>query len=111
MFRFFVSLKRKYKMRSFWYLAMATVEDEAAQTKGISCVLYCPGGEFLSNLPSISQVTSLLLQVGSAHASLPCRLTSFHFGTDEPRMKFFLDTLGKAFGKQVRLRLRSHFGE
>eukprot|EP00339_Tiarina_fusa_P009404 CAMPEP_0117018054 /NCGR_PEP_ID=MMETSP0472-20121206/13999_1 /TAXON_ID=693140 ORGANISM="Tiarina fusus, Strain LIS" /NCGR_SAMPLE_ID=MMETSP0472 /ASSEMBLY_ACC=CAM_ASM_000603 /LENGTH=470 /DNA_ID=CAMNT_0004722569 /DNA_START=147 /DNA_END=1559 /DNA_ORIENTATION=+ len=97
-------------MRAFWYLAMATVEDQAAQALGISCVLYCPGGEFFSNLPSMSQVTALLLQVGSVHASLPCRISSFHFGTDEPRMRFFLSTLQQAFGKQVRLRLRSHFG-
>ena len=89
---------------------MATLEEEEAQTKGISCVLYCPG-VMLSNLPSISQVTSMLLQVGSVHSSLPCRITSFHFGTDEPKMQFFLQTLQKAFGKQVRLRLRSHFGK
>jgi hypothetical protein len=99
-----------YQIRAFWYDTMVTVSDEAAQTKGVSCVMFCPSHGLRDNLPSISQVTALLLRIGSVNSSLPYRITSFHFGTDEPKMEFFVKAIQTTFGKQVRLRLRSHFG-
>mmetsp|Transcript_23993 Transcript_23993/g.36455 ORF Transcript_23993/g.36455 Transcript_23993/m.36455 type:complete len:483 (-) Transcript_23993:124-1572(-) len=95
--------------RCFWYQVMATVEDETAQIKGVCDVAYCPG-DLLAIPSSMMETSQLFSRTGRMMEGLPCRVTTFQFCYNDKRVKYLLSVMAKAFGKHVRLRLRSHFG-
>jgi hypothetical protein len=61
--------------------------------------------------PSPSQISDFFLKAGSIHLSLPSRITSFPFCGQDPQMQFLLSMIRMAFGKQLRLHVRAHFGK
>eukprot|EP00339_Tiarina_fusa_P005404 CAMPEP_0117052190 /NCGR_PEP_ID=MMETSP0472-20121206/36081_1 /TAXON_ID=693140 ORGANISM="Tiarina fusus, Strain LIS" /NCGR_SAMPLE_ID=MMETSP0472 /ASSEMBLY_ACC=CAM_ASM_000603 /LENGTH=513 /DNA_ID=CAMNT_0004766733 /DNA_START=115 /DNA_END=1653 /DNA_ORIENTATION=+ len=95
-----------------WYLFMAIVQDdEAAQIKGITNVTYAPQARMKAlQLPKMSAASEHLRTAGDMMASLPVRITSYHFCTDDPGMKFLLGIIRMGIGKEMSLRLRTHFG-
>jgi hypothetical protein len=97
------------QIRCTWYQVMATLEDETAQMKGVCDVAYCPG-EWFASQAALSGVLELGRQAGDILTNLPARITSYHFCYNDPRMRVILSTIRMAFGKQVRLRNRTHYG-
>jgi len=98
-------------MRAFWYVTMATLESDTAQSAGIISVMYIPSNKSSSpSWPSAAQISEFFLKAGSIHLSLPSRITSFHFCAEDSGTQLMLSTIRMAFGKQLRLRVRAHFG-
>ena len=101
-------------MRVFWYVTMSILEDEKAQTVGIASVMYIPptmdNNTDGRNFPSPKQISNFFQTTGSIHLALPSRVTSFHFCSEDPRAQLMLSTIRLAFGKYMRLRVRSHCG-
>ena len=85
-------------------------EDESAQLKGICDVVYCPGDLLLAIPSSFSKISKVARRNGKLIEGLPCRISTFHFCYDDPRVKFVITALGSHFGKNVRLRIRTHYG-
>jgi hypothetical protein len=95
--------------RCFWYQVMTSMEDETAQLKGACDVAYCPG-DLLTMPSSIKKISQLMIKSGEMLEGLPCRITTFQFCYNDNRVRYILSKMGVAFGKSVRLRIRTHFG-
>jgi hypothetical protein len=90
-------------------MMMFCLRDETAQRKGVCNVAYAPGN-LIAIASSFAQVNHLLSKVGDVLVNLPVRITSYHFCYTDPRMQVVLSTIRTVFGKQIRLRTRTHFG-
>jgi hypothetical protein len=98
-------------MRWGLYQIVALLEDdEAAQKKGISVLLHSPGRGFVSEFPPISELFGYIKEAAFLARSLPYRTTSFHYCYDDPVTKVFLGVLQAGLGREIRLRVRAHFG-
>eukprot|EP00339_Tiarina_fusa_P004924 CAMPEP_0117013002 /NCGR_PEP_ID=MMETSP0472-20121206/10810_1 /TAXON_ID=693140 ORGANISM="Tiarina fusus, Strain LIS" /NCGR_SAMPLE_ID=MMETSP0472 /ASSEMBLY_ACC=CAM_ASM_000603 /LENGTH=482 /DNA_ID=CAMNT_0004716191 /DNA_START=113 /DNA_END=1561 /DNA_ORIENTATION=+ len=95
--------------RCFWYQVMTTMENETAQLKGICDVAYCPG-DLLAMPASIQKVSQMMQRSGAMMEGLPLRITTFQFCYTDKRMRYILSIMPGAFGKNVRFRVRAHFG-
>jgi hypothetical protein len=101
-------LREQYRCN--WYQIMATLEDDTAQLKGICDVAYCPG-DLLAMPSSISKISKVMMRNGTMIKGLPCRVSTFHFCYNDPRVRYVISSIRSNFGKEVRLRIRSHFGK
>jgi hypothetical protein len=90
-------------------MVMLSMQDETAQKKGVCNVAYAPGN-LLSLASSFAKVKHLIAKVGDVLVNLPMRITSYHFCYTDPRMQILLVTIRKFFGKEIRMRSRTHFG-
>lgn len=88
---------------------MSALQDDEAQLKGFCDVVYCPGN-ILDAPSSFNKFSKVARRNGKMIEGLPFRISTFHFCYDEPRVKFVITALGNAFGKQIRLRIRTHYG-
>jgi hypothetical protein len=88
---------------------MATLEDEAAQLKGISNVTSCLGSLNMAGL-SLAKFFEVMTKVGDVLSNLPIRTTSYHICYNDIGLEFVLSAIRMAMGKHNRLRLRAHFG-
>lgn len=100
-----------FQYRCNWYQIMSSLEDnEEAQLKGFCDVVYCPGN-ILRDVPSsFNRFSKVARRNGKMLEGLPARISTFHFCYDDPRVKFVITALGNSFGKQIRLRIRTHYG-
>ena len=84
--------------------------DEIAQKKGASAVVYAPGDLFA--LPTtLKNIRNLSSKFKDIIFNLPFRITSYHVCYDDPRMEFFLTTIRNFFAKELRLRRKLHYGK
>jgi hypothetical protein len=102
------SLFAKWQLRCAWYQVMATLEDEVTQMQGVVNICYSPGSQHM--LVSIGNFSEVAIKGGDILMNLPIRVTSYHFCYNNVIMEYILATLRRAFGKQVALRLRAHYG-
>ena len=84
-------------------------DDEICQKKGLTNITYMTSKR--NNDIPITKVTDDLRSSGDMMASLPIRITGYHYITDNPALQFLLTMIRIALGKQVRLRLRTHLGK
>ena len=103
--------KLESMIRGCWYMLMTSIQDsEVAQRKGVCDIAYAPG-DFLKGLGySLSKFAGGLSKGNMRLMNLPFRITSYHLCYDDSRMKILIQVMGNAFGKDARLRLRTHFG-
>jgi hypothetical protein len=87
---------------------MATLEDKDAQMKGVCDVAYVPGD--VSKSVSFKKFADVMRTGGDMLMNLPCRITGYHFCYNDPRLQYILSMACRAFGKEMRLRLRTHYG-
>jgi hypothetical protein len=85
------------------------MEDESSQIKGVCHVCYVPSN-LLRATPS-ALLYKYAEEGGDFLASMPYRITSFHFCYNDPTVRFLFSTVRMAFDKDVRLRMRTHFGK
>ena len=83
--------------------------DDTAQLKGGCNVAYAPGDVFANRAP-ISKVNKLLSMGGDILINLPMRITSYHFCYTDTRMIVLLSLIRQCFGKEIRMRMRVHYG-
>ena len=83
--------------------------DDTAQLKGGCNVAYAPGDVFANRAP-ISKVNKLLSMGGDILINLPMRITSYHFCYTDTRMIMLLSLIRQCFGKEIRMRMRVHYG-
>jgi hypothetical protein len=88
---------------------MATIcDDEIAQRKGVCQVVY----NRMSPRFSVSAMISTIIKAGNLYTSLPCRVTSSHQCYEEPQGRVnVISAMRMAFGKELRLRMKAHFGK
>jgi hypothetical protein len=100
-------------MKYTWYLFMSIVlRDEAAQIKGITNLTYAPRRRMTQQpIPSMAVASVKLVSAGDMMSSLPVRITGYHFCSDDPAMQFCLGIIRMGIGKDMSLRLRTHFGK
>ena len=85
------------------------MEDETAQLKGACDVVYCPGSLF--KLPTtLSKYGEMMNRSDSMITALPCRITTLHFCYDDSGARVLLDISRNLINKEIRLRMRPHFG-
>jgi hypothetical protein len=103
--QFFRSVKGQLQM--FWYIAMATVEDDVqAQRTGIVYILYCVGNP-VSRTASDRKIAWDAARMGSA---LPIRTGGVHYCVNDPTFNPLIAMIQTAIGSYIRARFRSHQG-
>jgi hypothetical protein len=88
-------------------MSYTTLEEEVAQIRGVVNLNYAPSKRH-KPFP-IGKATENVMESGDMIASLPLRVTGYHFCTDDPKMKFVLNMIRLSHGRHVRVRLRPHF--
>ena len=84
-------------------------DDEVTQKSGVVNITSCRG-RLLNSQQYPSSFAEHLRRVGSLLSAMPHRFSSTHFLYDDPGLRVILSGLHKNFGKNVRLRMKSHFG-
>jgi hypothetical protein len=98
-------------MRYNFYQAIACLEDETAQKKGVSVVVHARGQAFMAKWPPASEVFEFFMKSPDISRSLPFRVTSYHYCYDDHMTKFLLKAIRVGMGKNIRIRIRTHFGK
>ena len=97
------------QLRILWYQAMATVEDEISQLKGICGILFFPG-DFFSNTERAKFAPAFMKQLEKLVDCLPFRPTAYHVCFNDVRARFIFPVCIATVGRHGRLRLRAHVG-
>ena len=84
-------------------------EDEIAQFKGVTQLLYCSDNLFASGVPLPIQMMRLK-EFGDVFLNLPMRVTSVHVCYNTPNLEPIPSILRVSFNKEYRLRLKAHLG-
>jgi len=88
--------------QAFWYMAMAALEDEEAQRKGLVMVSYA--------IDNTVQGRSVALQISSVLSALPMRVVGVHVCVNDPTVQALAKVLSLVFESRFRLRIRIHSG-
>ena len=86
----------------------AVKDDEAAQKKGLVCIVYLAG--LLKDNPAALLPLELGLESSILLEGLPCKVRGFHISHDNVLLRPLVATMQMAIGSQIRLRARSHHG-
>jgi hypothetical protein len=89
--------------RCFWYVAMAALEDEETQKRGIVCLSYAVGAPLLQK--------STVFQLSSILRVIPFRVVGIHSCVDDPKMQVVARLATLMMDPRHRVRFRCHCGK
>jgi hypothetical protein len=92
--------------RYAWYQTMAALEHEETQLNGLVYLLVASDVEV-----SPKNFIELTCLGGSLLKSLPSRWVGFHICHNHPSFKAALAVTHYAVGKEIRIRVRTHYGK
>ena len=91
------------QLRALFYISMTAVEDIETQKRGVVGLIYNVGPQSMADRSAVWKNAQL-------SATLPLRWTGMHYCYDNPKMQMMLSLAMFVFGRNMRLRCRTHYG-